>query len=139
MGRLQGSYRPSLGTPVGPVPDDQPIDVTVVLRPATADDFRAAPDDVAAVRAFAGRAGLDVAEVDEPARTVRLRGPAARARTAFDTPLALYDSGGRTIRGREGDLGLPDELDDRVVAVLGLDERPAARPRFQPAASPGRA
>jgi kumamolisin len=135
MARLQGSYRPSLGKPVGEVPDDQPIDVTVVLRPPAAGGFHADQDDVDAVRAFADQHGLTVTEVDGPARTVRLHGTTAAARTAFDTTLALYDHGGRTVRGREGTLALPDELDDRVVAVLGLDERPAASPRLRPAAA----
>lgn len=137
MSRIQGSYRPSLGTPLSPVPPEQTVAVTVVLRPGSADsaDLDAAPADVTAVHTFAKDHGLEVVETDAAARTVRLRGDVGAVARAFDTDLNLYDVDGRTLRGREGTVALPDELDDAVVAVLGLDERPAARPRFRPAAA----
>jgi kumamolisin len=135
MSRLEGSYRPSLGSPVGTVAADETLHATVVLRPVGPDDHRAADEDVAAVRAFAERNGVEVEEVDPGARTVRLRGSASSLTRAFDTELKLYEVDGRHVRGREGTLALPDDLDGTVVAVLGLDNRPAAAPRFRPAAA----
>jgi kumamolisin len=43
-------------------------------------------------------------------------------------------TGGVTHRYREGALYLPQSLDGIVEAVLGLDDRPQARPHFRPAA-----
>lgn len=137
MSRIQGSYRQSLGTPLSPVPAEQTVAVTVVLRPGSAagSDFGAAPADVTAVHKFASDHGLQVLETDEGARTIRLQGDVGAVARAFDTDLNLYDVDGQVVRGREGTVALPDELDDAVVAVLGLDERPAAQPRFRPAAA----
>src|SRR5215470_12604960 len=87
---LPGSRR------LGPAPPDEPVAVTVLLRgctvPAAAgrltrDDYArsyAASDaDVAAVRSFATRHGLEVSSVSTVKRTLTLTGSAAHVGAAF--------------------------------------------------------
>ena len=50
---------------------------------------------------------------------------------------AAFEHPGGSYRGRVGSVHLPDELKGVVEAVLGLDNRPAAKPHFRAAASPG--
>lgn len=140
MSRIEGSYRAALGEPVAEVPAEQTVAVTVVLRPGSTDSsaanaFHAAEEDVAAVRSFAEHHNLEVLAADPKARTVRVQGRVDDLQRAFDTQVRMYSVDGRSFRGREGTLAVPDELDDKVVAVLGLDERPVARPLFRPAAA----
>lgn len=123
---------------------DETVFTTVVLRRradqpgATADAGAAAdPDDIQDVRTFATAAGLDVAAVNLAARSIRLRGTAAAMSTAFGVDLGAYETAGLRYRGREGSIYLPEELDGVVVAVLGLDNRPAARAHFRIAGPPG--
>jgi hypothetical protein len=42
--------------------------------------------------------------------------------------LGVYGDGKQEFRGYEGALQLPENLLDSVQAVLGLDNRPAAKP-----------
>src|SRR5258707_7435544 len=124
---------------------DETVLATVVLRrradqPAAPRDAGAAadPDDIQDVRTFATAAGLDVAAVNLAARSIRLRGTAAAMATAFGVDLGAYETAGLRYRGREGSIYLPEELDGVVVAVLGLDNRPAAPAHFPIAGAPGR-
>ena len=87
-------------------------------------------DDIKRVRAFAEKSGLTVVRVDAPGRLLRLSGTVARMQAAFGTSLSLYEAGGVRFRGRQGTLHLPSDLHGIVQAVLGLDTRPAAQPRF---------
>ncbi len=50
---------------------------------------------------------------------------------AFGTKLAYYEAHGVRYRGRTGDLTLPATLAPSVMAVLGLDNRPVAKPHFR--------
>lgn len=134
----------------GPAAADTSIIVSVYLRPeadglpppadgafhtrATLRQMRdaAQASNVAAVRAFAGQAGLDVVEADAAKRLVKLRGTASALEAAFGTTLHLYEGEGVTYRGREGGLSAPAEAADRILAVLGLDTTPVASPKFVP-------
>lgn len=165
---LAGSERrPPRGARRGArIAGDEPVEVTVVLRPRTglhrrlaalatqapadrahlsADEFEAAhgaaPEDVAAIQAFAADSGLEVVDADVSRRSVVLRGTAAAMERAFAVELAHYEHDGGDYRGREGPLHVPAELAPSVVAVLGLDERPQVRPhsRERPHARGGRA
>ncbi|AGK49742.1 MULTISPECIES: S53 family peptidase [Burkholderia] len=103
-----------------------------VSREAFAQRFCAHPDDVGKVEAFAQRHGLAVARVDPVESLVVLTGTIAQFEAAFGVKLERFEH--RTIgqyRGRTGDITLPDELHDVVTAVLGLDNRPQARPHFR--------
>ncbi len=51
--------------------------------------------------------------------------------------LQRFEHPGGSYRGRVGSVHLPDELQDRVEAVLGLDNRPVAKPHFRVRSSPG--
>lgn len=116
---------------------DATVFATVVLRRASdAAGASADPDDVAKVRAFADAAGIDVVEVNNAARSVRLRGTAASMRAAFGVDLGAYQFDGLTYRGREGSIYVPDSLGDAVVAVLGLDNRPSAHAHFRVVGAP---
>ncbi|MBB5462024.1 protease pro-enzyme activation domain-containing protein [Paraburkholderia sp. Cpub6] len=106
--------------------------VKPLSREALAQDYGAAPDDIAKVRAFAAAHGLTVAREDPAARSVLLSGTIAQFQSAFEVKLELYQhhTAGQ-FRGRTGTLSVPDDLHGVVEAVLGLDNRPQARPHFR--------
>src|SRR5260370_38222769 len=50
---------------------------------------------------------------------------------AFSTQLQRYDYQGSTFRGRTSYLHIPSELDQIIVGVFGLDDRPQAQPHLR--------
>ncbi|MGF6879506.1 S53 family peptidase [Paraburkholderia sp. MM5477-R1] len=106
--------------------------VKPLSREALAQDYGAAPDDIAKVRAFAAAHGLTVAREDPAARSVLLSGTIAQFQSAFEVKLELYrHHAAGQFRGRTGTISVPDDLHGVVEAVLGLDNRPQARPHFR--------
>jgi len=96
-------------------------------------DHAADPAAVALVKRFAGEFGLKV-EAGTPApgrRTVKLTGTVAKMQRAFGVSLSHSTIEGVSYRVRDGSINLPSELQGYVVAVLGLDNRPQARPHFR--------
>ncbi len=133
---------------IGPVASDEVVHATVVLRRRGADPdlshgprsreeygvlHGAAPDDLDAIEQFANEFGLTVVQRNAPDRTVVLAGTAEAMQEAFGTSLTDYElsEGGRRFRGRSGPVTIPSELKDSVMAVLGLDNRPVARPHVR--------
>ncbi len=64
-------------------------------------------------------------------RTVILSGTVAQFCAAFGVQLHQMSHAGGTYRGRTGGIYLPTEWDGVVEAILGLDNRPQARPHFR--------
>ncbi len=93
--------------------------------------YGAGADDLAKVTAFARNHALTVVETDAARRKVVLAGTANAMMEAFATKLHRYEYEGRTFRGRAGYLHVPDELDQVVVGVFGLDDRPQAHPHVR--------
>ena len=81
------------------------------------------------LEAFAQNFDLTVTASDPARRSVSLSGTVAAMGEAFGTTLRQYQSEHGVYRGRTGALFLPEELEDTVVGVFGLDNRPQARPR----------
>jgi kumamolisin len=96
-----------------------------------ADQFGASPGDMAAVVNFAKQHDLAVVQQDPSRRAVVLSGTVAQFNQAFGVELQQFEYAGGSYRGRTGPIMLPKELDGIVDAVLGLDNRPAARPHFR--------
>ncbi|MDO1529976.1 S53 family serine peptidase [Fulvimonas sp. R45] len=141
---------------LGPHDDDAPLDVTLVLRrrgeapPAAAwplhppmrrADFGARcgadPADLDRARDFARTHGLQETGCQPHRRALHLRGPAAALQRAFGVRLGHYqpEDGGAPFVGCAEAPALPEG----VIAVLGLDRRPVARPQFRkPLAQPSR-
>jgi kumamolisin len=93
--------------------------------------FATSSADMTAIRNFAAAHGLAVVQ-ENPARcTMVLSGTVAQVNAAFDIDLQRYQHPGGSYRGRVGSINLPQELHPIVKAVLGLDNRPAAKPRFR--------
>ncbi len=97
------------------------------------------PGDLEAVSDALTGAGLEIVQADAPSRRIRVRGPAGTLGQVFGTSLELVtstapDGTSVTHRQRTGDLAIPEQLRDRVIAVLGLDDRPQARAQFRVAA-----
>ena len=89
------------------------------------------PADIAIVEAFAHEYSLTVVERSAAKRSVVLTGTAENMQKAFGTSLAHYDSPIGKYRGRTGPIMLPAELQGVVTAVLGLDNRPVAKPHLR--------
>src|SRR5262249_15674965 len=100
-------------------------------REEFARQFGPHPADIAAVKKFAGAHGLAVVDEDAARRTVVLSGTVRQFNNAFAVDLQTFEHPGGTYRGRTGAVHLPDELHGVVTAVLGLDNRPQAQPRFR--------
>jgi kumamolisin len=94
---------------------------------------RHAADPVAIklVQAFAKEFGLTADKPLLEHRTVKLIGSVAAMQKAFGVTLTQHIIDGVTYRVREGGIHLPAELDGVVEAVLGLDNRPQAKPHFR--------
>lgn len=87
--------------------------------------------DIASIEAFAHENGLTVSERSAPRRSVVLRGTAGNMQKAFGTSLAHHDTPAGTFRGRTGPLTIPAHLEGVITAVLGLDNRPVAKPHLR--------
>jgi kumamolisin len=159
MRPLSGSERAPLegARPVGAADPHERLEVSLILRPPATTDLRsrverivagdrsvrhltreefatsygAGPEDLAAVRQFAASFGLAVVQEHGPRRTVVLSGTVAQFNKAFGVQLAHYQHDNGTYRGHPGTVHLPDTLRERVIGVLGLDNRPQARPHFR--------
>ncbi|HTT27119.1 MAG TPA: S53 family peptidase [Solirubrobacteraceae bacterium] len=146
---------------VGDVDHEKPIEVTVYLRPSESLDWvdqeadrppaerrtmsreelaratGASNEDIAAVRAFAERSGLEVTAVDNGRRAMTLRGTVDAVAEAFgaqDLGLFEHPTTGE-YRGRSGPLTVPSALADVITGVFGIDERPQARAHLRQSAT----
>lgn len=149
---LPGIRRSSAYTvPAGSVDADEDVDLTLVLRrrtPLPADAFArpvphdefvrrygADPADLAAVAAEVQSAGGTVLEQDAAGRRVRVRVRADAVPALFGTSLerVRHTDGVHDLVCRRpvGEVSLTDALHQRVIAVLGLDDRPQAEARFR--------
>ncbi len=150
---LSGSEKRSVALAVGkrPATTSEQMTVSVIVRrknPLAAEhvsgkqrltharfnaNHAADPAAVALVGRFAKEFGLKV-QAGTPApgrRTVKLTGTVANMQRAFGVSLSYSTIDGASFRVREGSINLPSELQGYVVAVLGLDNRPQARPHFR--------
>jgi kumamolisin len=110
--------------------------------------YGASQKDFDAVRAFAESHGLtvDATKSSLVRRRVELRGPVSAFNQAFGVELNDYEPRAKTQKGARfhaivGSVTVPEELVGSVEAVLGLDNRPIATPKFRrrkvsPAATP---
>ncbi len=157
---LRGSTRAAFpsGQDVGPADPNQQIEVSVLLRRGskpgdfsaadqlgsrlprdrkylTRDEFAkqygASPADIEKVRAFATQYNLKVASEDRASRTVKLTGTVQAFNDAFGATLRRYEHLSGTYRCRTGALTIPADLDGIIEGVLGLDNRPQAKPHFR--------
>jgi kumamolisin len=145
---LAGSEREPIGTRVGDQPDDETIEVSVILKPkvravvpheggalVSREEFAAKhgadSGAIEKVKEFAKDNNLTVGEVSAERRTVKLEGSAANMARAFEVQLSRYEHEGHPYRARTGVIRLPADLAPSVEAVLGLDDRPQAKPHFR--------
>ena len=156
---LPGSDREPVANASSPSPIDnhELAQVTVVLRkrpqtqPAEAENFGfqnsqdvkyhtredfavmhgADPADIALIEAFAHEYSLTVTERSAARRSVVLTGTIENLQKAFGTTLAHYETPTGPYRGRTGSITVPADLQDVVTAVLGLDNRPVAKPHLR--------
>jgi kumamolisin len=157
---LKGSARAALpgGKDAGPADPNQQIEVSVLLRRGsksadfaaveqmgsrlprerkylTREEFAkqhgASAADIEKVRAFAAQYGLKVASEDRASRTVKLTGTVQAFNDAFGVSLRRYEHPSGSLRCRTGALTIPADLDGIIEGVLGLDNRPQAKPHFR--------
>lgn len=142
--------------PLRPAGADERLEVTLIVRPSAPTLWReclerlvrgerpapltheqfaarhgAGAADLEAIRAFAAAHGLTVVQQHSARRTVVLAGTVAQMNGAFGVQLWQFEHPRGTYRGLRGTPRLPAALEDIVVAVLGLDNRPQARPHFR--------
>ena len=154
---LPGSERTQLSgvQPAGTINENETITVTLMLRrreavptalvigPETVTheeldaQYGANSDDIAQVTSVLTGLGLTVTDTHQGSRRMMVSGTISALSAAFGTTLTLVNSppldgtGDVTHRYRSGGLSVPAELAGIVIAVLGLDDRPVARPQFR--------
>jgi kumamolisin len=97
------------------------------------------PGDLKKVEEFAHSYGINVVESNVAQRRIVLSGTVAAIGTAFGVYLANYEHPGGAYRGRTGPVHVPEDLAPIIEAVLGLDNRPQARPHVRFAKQQGEA
>jgi kumamolisin len=143
---------------IGPVPENQRIEVTILLRSENdrsalhaqtmaidqpiskrqilsrqefAQKYGAGQDDISKVQDFAKQYDLTVLKVNKAQRSVIVSGAAAALGLAFGTKLEQYQHPDGIYCGRVGELSAPDNVAGIIEGVFGLDNRPQAFAQFQ--------
>jgi kumamolisin len=121
------------------VPDELVTGPETVTNHELGQRYGADLADVALVTDVLGQQGLTVTDSRPGSRRLKVRGTVAQMSATFGTTLRQVTSpypdgsGQVTHRYRSGSLSVPAELAGVVAAVLGLDNRPQARPQFRAA------
>jgi kumamolisin len=89
----------------------------------TPSDLAADSTEIQAVTDFVANHSLDVDSIDPVARTIRVSGSAADVEKAFGLPTDSLKS-----LDYHGAVNLPAPLNRMVMAVLGLNQTPIAKP-----------
>ena len=116
----------------------RPRDLPARIGPALSrDDYvrrHATPADIMdRLAAYARTNGLVVDQADAGQHLMRLSGTYAAAGRAFAPQnLAVYGTPGASFVARDGHLSVPADLAADLVAILGFDQRPIARPYVRP-------
>ncbi len=97
-------------------------------REQAAEALGADPEDLRRVAEFAGSYGLTVTEASPAKRSVQVSGKVVQMEAAFGVTLDGCTAGGKTYLCYQGVLTIPASLDQVIVGVLGLDQRPIAQP-----------
>jgi kumamolisin len=120
-----------------------PVPAALIIGPETVTheeldaQYGAETDDIALVTSTMTELGLTVTDTHQGSRRMMVSGTIAALSAAFGTTLTLVTSpqlggtGEATHRYRSGGLSIPANLAGIVTAVLGLDDRPVARPQFR--------
>jgi kumamolisin len=87
------------------------------------DQYGADPADMEKVRTVLTELGVQVLKEDALTCSIRAGARAAVMESVFQVRLFHYAHAEGNYRGRKGDLRVPAELKDIIVAVLGLDNR----------------
>jgi kumamolisin len=101
------------------------------------DRYGADPADAQLVSEVLGSYGLTVTEIHLASRRMMVSGTITAMQAAFGTTLTAVTSphpdgsGNVQHRYRTGSLSVPAQLSGIITAVLGLDDRPQARPQFR--------
>jgi kumamolisin len=90
--------------------------------------LRSTDADIQCVEAFADRFGLRVVRASPEAHVVQVEGSVSQAEAAFGVRMDHVEENGVTYRSHQGEVSLPRTVAGIITAVLGLDDRPAARP-----------
>ncbi|MGC2289589.1 MAG: S53 family peptidase [Thermoplasmata archaeon] len=114
--------------PFGP---GHPSERQYVAREGFAAVYGALPEDATAVQTAAARSDVQVIEVNLARRAVRLSGTVDQMNRLFGTELGIYEGPLGQFRARVGTLQVPEGLEDRIVGVFGLDQRPQVRTHFR--------
>ena len=81
------------------------------------------------MRAFLEEQGLTITEENAGARTLKVKGTVKQMEQAFSTQIGwMEDAAGHRHLSYRGSLSIPQSLDGVIVSVIGLDQRPIARP-----------
>ncbi len=156
---IAGSERTAMpgAREVGPFDPKAPVDVTLRLRPRTAEKaivqagafspslaarkivdraefesrYGADPNDIAQVEKFAREQGLTVKETSAARKTVILSGPVSAMQDAFGVELKQCEHPAGNFRGRTGPVYVPEDLHPIVKGIFGLDNRPQAKTHFR--------
>jgi kumamolisin len=102
-----------------------------VRREAFAETHGADPADLKKVEDYARGKGLSVVESSAAKRRVVLAGKVSDFEAAFGVKLERFEHPGGTFRSYSTPVHVPSDLLPVVEAILGLSNRPVAKPHFQ--------
>ena len=91
----------------------------------------ASANDFLAVHEFAKEYNLEPRNENAASRSIEVHGTVRNLCRAFGVSLDQARINDQIHRVREGPVTIPKELAGKIVAVLGLDNRPVAKPHFQ--------
>jgi len=149
---LKGSERVLLAgsRAIGPTDPHQLIEISVILKHRQALSAARPTGKFMTHSEFASQCGADPASVDKIRqfakdnnlqmlergdeilrRTVTLAGTAAAMEKAFGVELIDYEHPEGSYRGRVGSIQIPTDHASFIQGVLGLDDRPVAKPHFR--------
>lgn len=94
--------------------------------------YGASQDDLDKVEQLAQRHNLSVVHRSAAERSIVIRGRLGDLLSAFRADVQIYHHSTGTYRGRQGEIGVPEDLSSVVTGVFGFDTRPKHRaPRRQ--------